>query len=290
MNQTFSFPQFSDIHSYKSPFSEMGIKFALRRFCFRHWVKQFEDFVNQDADFQEFFKVKKQAYPILYIFVDQRFNAQKRFETMSNDLAHAKTLFGRDLFLRLARFEHLMLADLGEWEIWLNRNDVVSNEGVWAISLRDKAERRIYTLSFAFLNPNQVLLASLQGISDENGREIVKKITKSLFGLRPQQLLVIAAQNLFATWNVRDVLAIAQKNQVKYRFRHKRKMSVDYDGFWQENGAKWQENYWQLPNTPQRKAISEIASKKRSQYQKRYALLDDINAQITNAWQNRHQK
>lgn len=69
----------------------------------------------------------------------------------------------------------------------------------------------------------------------------------------------------------------------RYKHQEKRKIHADYDEFWQSLGAKErkEEALWCLPEQLIRKTMEEIPSKKRSQYRNRYAVLDEIQALIS---------
>lgn len=61
---------------------------------------------------------------------------------------------------------------------------------------------------------------------------------------------------------------------------------ADYDSFWLSIGGEKQENgNFMLPLVMPRKPMEEIASKKRSEYRRRYALLDSLIQQMKQATQ-----
>ena len=55
---------------------------------------------------------------------------------------------------------------------------------------------------------------------------------------------------------------------------------MNYDEFWQENGAQRGDKYWQLPLQVEQRPLEEIQSKKRSMYRKRYQLFEQIEQGI----------
>lgn len=61
---------------------------------------------------------------------------------------------------------------------------------------------------------------------------------------------------------------------------------ADYDSFWLSIGGEKQDNgNFMLPLVMPRKPMEEIASKKRSEYRRRYALLDSLIQQMKQATQ-----
>ena len=104
--------------------------------------------------------------------------------------------------------------------------------------------------------------------------------------MRPQQLMVTALQYFSASLNLDGIIGIAQEHQVKLRWRLKKRVKMNYDLFWQENGATLgDDGYWHLPQIPPRKDLAEIESKKRSMYRKRYQMLDNMAAEMQACFQ-----
>lgn len=98
--------------------------------------------------------------------------------------------------------------------------------------------------------------------------------------------MVTALQYFSASLKLSGVIGIAQEHQVKLRWRLKKRVKMNYDLFWQENGATLEsDGYWHLPQTPPRKDLAEIESKKRSMYRKRYQMLDNMAAEMQACFQ-----
>lgn len=58
-------------------------------------------------------------------------------------------------------------------------------------------------------------------------------------------------------------------------------MHADYDAFWSSLGGEMTDaGYYALPLTIARKSEADIASKKRAEYRRRYALLDSVVEQV----------
>lgn len=285
MPQTFSFPRFQAVYSDAPLFQKQHAKFALRKLLARKEIQAFEQFVNASEARQQFFRTSPQdAYPLIHTFVDQRFNRQRRLQVMQHDLATAEKRFGTALFADMeTRDFRVVLAQLSDGiTLCLNRNDNCIDEGMWSLSLRDEAGARLYMATFAFIG-NTLLAASLQGPSGEEAKDTVRRLTKQLHGLRPQQLMVTALQYFAQTLGLDGAAGIAQAHQVKLRWRLKKRVKMNYDQFWQEYGATLgSDGYWHLPATPPRKSLEEIESKKRSMYRKRYQMLDDMLAGMEN--------
>ncbi|MDU6450704.1 MAG: VirK/YbjX family protein [Enterobacter hormaechei] len=81
------------------------------------------------------------------------------------------------------------------------------------------------------------------------------------------------------------IFAVSDEGHVfralRYRLSKGRHFHASYDEFWEGlNGKKLSPFCWQLPLQMERKALEEIASKKRAEYRRRFALLDDIAASV----------
>ena len=65
--------------------------------------------------------------------------------------------------------------------------------------------------------------------------------------------------------------------------RRDRKLKTSFSDFWAEVGGKPTDDarFYELPLTETRKTVEEIPSHKRAQYRRRFALLDDLEAAIT---------
>ena len=158
-------------------------------------------------------------------------------------------------------------------------------KGMWSLSLRDSEGKRLYMATFALVD-GKLLAASIQGPAGEEAKDLVRSLTKQLHGLRPQQLMVTALQYFSTSLNLGGVVGIAQEHQVKLRWRLKKRVKMNYDLFWQENGATLgDDGYWHLPQIPPRKDLAEIESKKRSMYRKRYQMLDNMAAEMQACFQ-----
>lgn len=288
MPEQFVFPDFKTVYEDAPKFQIQHLKFSLRRLLTRQHVKDFETFVNASAPRRTFFQRRPQdAYPLIHAFVDQRFNRRRRLQVMKEDLLTAEKLFGQETLANMTtRKFHVVLAHLSDGlTLWLNRNDNCVDEGMWSLSLRDSEGKRLYMGTFALVD-GKLLAASIQGPAGEEAKDLVRSLTKQLHGLRPQQLMVTALQYFSASLNLGGVIGIAQEHQVKLRWRLKKRVKMNYDLFWQENGATLEsDGYWHLSQTPPRKDLAEIESKKRSMYCKRYQMLDNMAAEVQACFQ-----
>lgn len=269
---SFHYPDFKQVYTASPRYTLRHAKFTLRRLLMNRQITRFERYVNAAPHAQYFFhRHEREAYPLLHLFADKRFGATRRRQIMQSDLEAAFKLFGAKIFNRISQKPYYcLLSKLPEgYQLWLNRNDQLSDEGWWALSLRDNQGERIYTASFAFLPPNALLVCSVQGPNTADAKDVVRQMTKTLHGLRPQQFMISALQLFSGCLKTAPLLGIAQDNQVKLRWALKKRVQIDYDELWANAGGTRheQDGYWHLPARPERRDETEIKSQKRAMYQ-----------------------
>ena len=199
-----------------------------------------------------------------------------------------------DLGYKIASYEpNQNITD--NYEIIANYSRTHRREGEFAISIIKKnlAEgetdavgyRRVFSVAFNFgyIDGKKVIkVNSLQG-SDPlllNPQDDISNVTKLGFGMMPMYLLMNIVFCIAKLVQVEYVLGIRKESHVYYNEHYKSKISPmfknDYDKHWAEFDSKdFNQDYYVLQELP-RKDLSEVASKKSSQYRKRYAFLDGI--------------
>ncbi|HEX9010670.1 MAG TPA: DUF535 family protein [Holophagaceae bacterium] len=186
----------------------------------------------------------------------------------------------------LARFD---LGELGPAELCLGFDNRFRKEGEFAVTLRCPDQGgRISSLSFALeWRPNGLVMYAgcVQGRSEGEGG-FMKALQKAMHGLRPKALVVFAAQEIARGLGAREFLGAGNSIQV-HRRKHlihlawAHELTFDYDAFWEELGGRPALDGWfYLPRKARRRTREEIKPNKRTMYTRRYALLDDLAAQI----------
>ncbi|WP_052075152.1 VirK/YbjX family protein [Vibrio fluvialis] len=182
------------------------------------------------------------------------------------------------------------------YSLQLDRGE--NREGSMGLTLRDELGRNIYAISFNISTfPKRVMhIGALQGPSKNvQGRtEIIKTLTRSLFGIRTKALMVELALIVARIFAIEEIYAISNKGHVYQALRYvgsKRKsVTFEYDELWQECGATPYSKYlYQLPIKPLRKDPTTLNKTKRRLYTKRYHWLDDVEVEIRNRLHEIHQ-
>jgi uncharacterized protein len=237
------------------------------------------------SDWQPLFvRDAARLYPAISHFMDRRWTMPERFRRVANDLAHARIAFGASVCDALANDQSITLAQINtDVQLVLEPNTVSYHEGLWALSLRSATGTRLYTLSFAFLARNQVLIGTLQGPSFEaDCRDALRTLTKQCHGLRPAPLLIAALQQCAPQWGVAAIEGIDPEHHIKGRWNlRNRRLRFDYRAFYRElGGAREASGYWRLPTAAGRRDCADIPTRKRAEYRRRYALLDTMARSI----------
>ncbi|WGE34442.1 VirK/YbjX family protein [Actinobacillus genomosp. 1] len=249
-------------------------RFWLRSVLHSVQVKKFSRFVNQHPEFSELLRAyPNYSYPVIHRFLDKRFNAEKRLEIVCDNLTFLPQKLAQyhlpPLWVKPINFGEV----IPDFEIRLNINEYQAMEGFWALELRQKSSRQVvYLLTFGKI-AQSLLIGVIQGANTKNAKDLVKYLTKQCHGLRPAYLLIEVMKLLADTLGY-SLLGIPHKYQNKSRFIQSKRYTVNYDTLFKESGGLRRE-YWQLPLTLD-KDLTDVPSKKRSMYRKRFEMLEKL--------------
>ncbi len=149
----------------------------------------------------------------------------------------------------------------------------------------------IASLSFSIINEHNqrtLLIGGLQGPRKHISNDVIRDATKAAHGVFPKRLLMEAVFNLAEMCHVAAICAVGDNTHVfrSLRYRHSKgdKFFASYSEFWLSlGGVAREDEIFALPLRVERKDLEEIASKKRAEYRRRYALLDSLNQQVAQA-------
>lgn len=255
------------------------LRYNLRSFLHRRWIRKFESFVNQHPSLINLLNERVDySYPLACRFLDKRLTTSQRFEAICENLLFLPeklTALSTPLWEKPLSFGEV----IPDFEMTLSMTTHQPMEGYWVLELWHKPRNElVYLLTFAKLG-DALLIAVVQGPNFEGSKEMVKQLTKSCHGLRPAYLMVETMKALTKILGFKTLLGIPQKYQNKSRFIQSKHYTVDYDAIFSESGGQLKD-YWVLPLEEVRN-LDDIPSKKRSMYRKRYAMLDELAASMT---------
>ncbi|MBJ3813693.1 DUF535 domain-containing protein [Shimwellia pseudoproteus] len=144
------------------------------------------------------------------------------------------------------------------------------------------------TLTFSVVDEQGqwvVKIGGLQGAKKTVPHEAIKQATRACYGLFPKRVLIEVLGILAQQEGIARIYAVSDSGHIfralRYRFSKGRKFFASYNEFWASiNGVPVHRYYYQLPLSQPRKAIDDIASKKRAEYRNRYQLLDALAGQL----------
>ena len=173
-------------------------------------------------------------------------------------------------------------------KIAIQARNKFAREGEISLYFYDNDGIDLATVTFTIMQYQQkttLFIAGLQGTGHREARIRVQQATKQCYGLFPKRVALEAALVIARYFNLEQIVAVGNKTHIynnwRYNSRQERILS-DYDDFWLTIDGKQDSNgLFILPNQIYRKSLDEIASKKRSEYRNRYALLDQLENSIT---------
>jgi uncharacterized protein VirK/YbjX len=146
------------------------------------------------------------------------------------------------------------------------------------------AETRIFSLAFALRFEQDALVAHVGAVQGRNSvelpevKEIYRELTHAAFGMRPRDLLIETFQLACQHLGVGRILLVSSDNQQRRDAlfavtRHE--VHANYDAIWIERGAsRLDKSTFELPLHARHRDAADIPSRKRRQYERRYAMLD----------------
>jgi len=166
------------------------------------------------------------------------------------------------------------------YEIQLRTVDRFDREGEMVLQLVQDADP-LYTVAFTIAPRDGVAAISIgciQGGRTEDAREAIRTATRELHGIRPKQLMVTLVRQLAFEYGCERVLMVSNRNRVVYKALRNGHVMADYDGLWEELGArKRADGDYEMDCTALAAPDMEaIASKKRAEARRRFEVVKGL--------------
>lgn len=181
------------------------------------------------------------------------------------------------------------------YAITFNSISRLDKEGEATLSFNNPQGVPIAIVTFSFiyyLGHPTLFIGALQGPKAQVDHQEIQKATKACHGLFPKRLVIEALTTLAELANMTQIVAVGNHTHIYENPRYKKRKGMvfaDYDNFWETMDAKQSEDgYFHLPRQIAHKPLEEIASKRRSEYRRRYQLLDDLESQIRHTFSDGH--
>ena len=151
---------------------------------------------------------------------------------------------------------------------------------------------RVAMATFALVNSRlgkrAMVVGGLQGSNSGDSHALYQMLTRTMHGLRPMSALVHFLQLAAGHLGVELLLGVEDDAHALYRpgERDRAKKTLSYDAIWSEHGGEyWKLGLYRLPVQVAPRDLATVASKKRSMYRKRYAMLDGLDVAMRESLQ-----
>lgn len=239
-----------------------------------------------------------QRYPLIegaiyWPYINHTWSLKHSLEVIDK---HYRILATVPQFLEIATFKDQVLLDCSEeypdLSLVLEKAPWFLREGEIVLSIFVGVER-VYSVAFTLGvegGRRIVYIGALQGRSLDNAMEIYRNLTHALHGMRPRDFLlsilkiVCTSIGVDAIWGVCS--EFRQHNSKYFSGSHKEKLLADYDEVWREHGGvKMDNGFFLMPAVVSYRDISDIPSKKRAIYKRRYSMLDKLTSSVISTLQ-----
>ena len=159
-------------------------------------------------------------------------------------------------------------------------------EGCLSVMLKYE-ERAFYQIIF-WINKDKdgneaMYIGAMQGPNVEESRDVIKRMTKWAHGYRPKNLILYMTQAVARALGLKKIYAVSNYGYyANNHVRTDRKLKTNFGDFWLEAGGKETEDerFYELPLVEPRKTMEEVPTRKRAVYRRRFAFLDEVDAEI----------
>lgn len=129
-----------------------------------------------------------------------------------------------------------------------------------------------------------LFIGGCQGANQNVDHKLIQQATKASYGLFPKRIALEALRSLGRHLKFEQIIAVSDHTHIYHNWRYRvkrKKMHASYDEFWHsQEGEQGKNGYFYIPLEAHHKAIEDIPSKKRAEYRRRYALLEQLNQAI----------
>jgi uncharacterized protein VirK/YbjX len=172
----------------------------------------------------------------------------------------------------------------GVYTLVLSQDGRFLKEGLLSLSLVASGES-VISLAVTFGDRalgQSALIGGLQACAS-HPTERLRELTRELHGIQPRLLLLHALRAMCLQLDLPRIEAVSARNHVfrSTRYRWKKTVHLAYETLWvMVGGTKRSDGNYDIAAAAPRKPLSSYPSKKRSEYKRRFDLIDDMEMQI----------
>ncbi len=206
---------------------------------------------------------------------------------VADKLGHPFDISG-DQYVEIVKFQ----LDDEPCRLMLDRPKWLNCDGLLCLSLWAGFDR-VFSVSFSLSDDADGRTAYIGGIQGHRSGDALdhnRILTKAAHGMRPRDLAFELFRMIIPQMGVTQLKCVADAHRYQMTRRASMiiglndKVQLDYNEMWESRGGELgDDGFYRVPIEYTRKDIAEIPAKKRSMYKKRYAMLDDFQAEIVQA-------
>ncbi|MCO5730441.1 DUF535 family protein [Rhizobium sp. SSA_523] len=170
-----------------------------------------------------------------------------------------------------------------DYHLVITCNAAQRREGELILELR-KNSRRICCLCGSFCRSDRrlvFLIGTMQGANGADAKDVVREATRDLHQLRPRDLIMAAAQTIATLLGAEAILAPTQTRHLAAGRRRPTGIKADFDSLWTDLGGICRpDGDYLLPAVTHYRPLESIAAKRRAETLRRYALKQQMAAEI----------
>jgi len=238
-----------------------------------------------------------QRFPLMHgamywPYINHTWPMRRRLATIEQ---HYRMLVGPAAIIADATFEEVEVTRLGAEYAGLR---VVLDKAIWFLREGEVVlnlfvnDQRMYSVAFTLARNEAglpiVLVGALQGSNSDAARGVYRDITHALHGMRPRDLLMVALKLLCRELGIDTIWAVSsdkhQHNSAYFGNSHQTSSLVAYNEVWRQHGGTERGNgFFEMPTVVKHRDMSEIPSRKRAAYRRRYKMLDKLERDTRNS-------
>ncbi len=219
-------------------------------------------------------------------YISRNYNFGLRAQIILNHYTILIGLLSRPSYEALSQGTTHLLATIvgkkgGHYQITLRKTDKFDREGELVLGLKDcTQDRHVFWFVFSLTRYEDqagIEIGCIQGPRSGDARELIKRATKELYGIRPRNLLADALYELATAWGLSKYFGVCNRSRVYNGYQ----THADYDAFWMElGGILDRDGMFRLPTKLFHHQLSEVPSHHRSEYGRRIKLRGILSKQI----------
>jgi uncharacterized protein VirK/YbjX len=297
----FTHPSFNDfVKVSREVYPSNNFDAILCRFLFylkakrnKHLIETFCSEINQ-LGYGHIFKLEPNVLGnLVWPYIHKDWDASRRFSSIAKHYALLKDM---PKFLDVSDGQPKEIVSLNAYapntSIVLDKPRWFVREGEIVLNIFQN-DLRVMSVAFTLgHSQNELILyiGGIQGIHSgiprEDSLEIIKELTKNFNGLRPRSFVIAMLRRIARRIGATKILAIDQLHRHHWHPYFKSSPNslnnTNYDEIWLDNeGIAGDDGFFYLKTSSTYRDLSEVDSKKRSMYRKRYDMLDQIEQEIS---------